>query len=389
MTRVTLVDVARHCGVSRATVSLVLNNSPLVAEATALRVREAMSELGYVYNRAAASLRTQRSDAIGVVVTDIANPYFAEFAAGLQDVLVGSDAVALLAVNYEDRDLQRRLMTSLVERNVDGIILVPAHGTRAADLPNLLGTPLVLMDRWIPGTTFDYVGAQNRAGSYAAAEHLYWHGCRTIAFLGGFADTSDGEERASGARGFVAQHGLALAAEVPCVARRPQARQTASALLASQPKLDGIVCFSDAVAFGVLDAIADRELRVGADIRVIGFDDIPGAALDRPSLSSVTVPARETGRRTAQLVLQRAKGPARPAVHEELQTTLRPRETCGCPRPGPMPPGPGAPPGGPKATGRAFIFQLCAPTGRRRRPVDRRLRRRHRLLVPRPGAPRR
>src|SRR4029450_6989313 len=109
MTRVTLMDVARHCGVSRATVSLVLNDSPLVAATTRDRVRQAMPELGYVYNRAAASLRTQHSDAIGVVLTNITNPYFAEIAAGLQDTLT-SRSVPLLAVSGEDRDLQHRLV---------------------------------------------------------------------------------------------------------------------------------------------------------------------------------------------------------------------------------------------------------------------------------------
>ena len=104
MARVTLMDVARHCGVSRATVSLVLNDSPLVAAKTRDRVRQAMTELGYVYNRAAASLRTQHSDAIGVVLTNITNPYFAEFAAGLQDTLTSSGTVPLLAVSGEDRD---------------------------------------------------------------------------------------------------------------------------------------------------------------------------------------------------------------------------------------------------------------------------------------------
>jgi LacI family transcriptional regulator len=162
MGRTTLMDVARHCGVSRATVSLVLNDSPLVAAATRDRVRSAMSELGYVYNRAAASLRTQRSGAIGVVVTQITNPYFAEFATGLQDVLTDSGSVPLLAVSNEDRELQHRLMRSLVERNVDSIVLIPAHGTTAADLPDLLGTPLVLMARRLPGADVDYVGAEPR-----------------------------------------------------------------------------------------------------------------------------------------------------------------------------------------------------------------------------------
>ena len=147
MARVTLMDVARHCGVSRATVSLVLNDSPLVADEDPRPGPPGDDRTGYVYNRAAASLRTQHSDAIGVVLTNITNPYFAEFAAGLQDILTSSGTVPLLAVSGEDRELQHRLVRSLVERNVDGIVLVPAHGTTPSDLPDLLGTPLVLMAR--------------------------------------------------------------------------------------------------------------------------------------------------------------------------------------------------------------------------------------------------
>ena len=158
MPRVTLLDVARHCGVSRATVSLVLNESPLVAAHTRDRVRRAMPELGYVYNRAAASLRTRHGDAIGVVLTNITNPYFAEFAAGLQDTLTSSGTVPLLAVSGEDRELQHRLVQSLVERNVDGIVLVPAHGTAPADLPDLLGTPVVLLARHRNGMDVDVDG---------------------------------------------------------------------------------------------------------------------------------------------------------------------------------------------------------------------------------------
>jgi DNA-binding LacI/PurR family transcriptional regulator len=339
MSRVTLMDVARHCGVSRATVSLVLNDSPLVAAKTRDRVRQAMTELGYVYNRAAASLRTQHSDAIGVVLTNITNPYFAEFATGVQDILTSSGTVPLLAVSGEDRDLQHRLVKSLVERNVDGIVLIPAHGTTPNDLPELLGTPLVLMARRLNGMDVDYVGAQNRDGGYAAAEHLYSHGCRRIAFVGGFSDSSARDERASGVAEFLSDHGLALSSElsVVCEPARPQARDATLRLLTKDPQVDGIVCFSDVVAFGVLDAIADTGRTVGSDVRVIGFDDVHDAGLNRPSLSSVSVPARETGRRAAQLVLERAAGSTEPTVREEFPTKLEPRETCGCPRPQPLP----------------------------------------------------
>jgi DNA-binding LacI/PurR family transcriptional regulator len=334
MPRVTLMDVARHCGVSRATVSLVLNDSPLVAEKTRDRVRQAMTELGYVYNRAAASLRTQHSDAIGVVLTNITNPYFAEIAAGLQDTLT-SRSVPLLAVSGEDRDLQHRLVRSLVERNVEGIVLVPAHGTTPNDLPDLVGTPLVLLARRLIGMDADYVGAQNRDGGYAAAEHLYSHGCRRIAFVGGYADSSAREERAGGVEEFLNDYGLQLDAEhsLVCEPARPQAREAAMRLLTQDPDVDGIICFSDVVAFGVLDAIADMGRSIGSDVRVIGFDDVHEAGLNRPSLSSVAVPARETGRRAAQLVLERAAGSTEPAVREEFPVKLEPRETCGCPRP--------------------------------------------------------
>jgi LacI family transcriptional regulator len=335
MARVTLMDVAQHCGVSRATVSLVLNNSPLVADKTRDRVRQAMAELGYVYNRAAASLRTQHSDAIGLVLSNITNPYFAEFATGLQDILTRSGTVPLLAVSDEDRDLQHRLVKSLVERNVDGIVLIPAHGTTPSDLPDLLGTPLVLMARRLNGMNVDYVGAQNRDGGYAAAEHLYSHGCRRIAFVGGFTDSSAREERAGGVEAFLNEHGMTLNAEhsVVCEPARPQAREAALWLLTKDPDVDGIICFSDVVAFGVLDAIADMGRSIGSDVRVIGFDDVHDAGLNRPSLSSVAVPARETGRRAAELVLERAAGSTEPTVREEFPVKLEPRETCGCPRP--------------------------------------------------------
>jgi DNA-binding LacI/PurR family transcriptional regulator len=335
MTRVTLMDVARHCGVSRATVSLVLNDSPLVAAKTRDRVRLAMAELGYVYNRAAASLRTQHSDAIGVVLTNITNPYFAEFATGVEDILTSSGTVPLLAVSGEDRDLQHRLVKSLVERNVDGIVLIPAHGTTPNDLPELLGTPLVLMARRLNGIDADYVGAQNREGGYSAAEHLYSHGCRRIAFVGGYTDSSAREERVSGIDAFLNDHRLSLNSRhsVVCEPARPQAREAAMRLLTTDPDVDGVVCFSDVVAFGVLDAIADIGHSVGSDIRVIGFDDVHDAGLNRPSLSSIAVPARETGRRAAQLVLERAAGSTEPTVREEFPTKLEPRETCGCPRP--------------------------------------------------------
>ena len=152
-----------------------------------------MVELGYVYNRAAASLRTQHSDAIGVVLTNITNPYFG-VRRRLQDALTSSGTVPLLAVSGEERARNiawSNRWSSAMWTALCWYLLM----ARAGDLPDLLGTPLVLMARRLNGLDVDYVGAQNRDGGYAAAEHLYSHGCRQIAFVGGFADSSAREER--------------------------------------------------------------------------------------------------------------------------------------------------------------------------------------------------
>ena len=163
----------------------------------------------------------------------------------------------------------------------------------------------------------DYVGAQNSDGGYAAAEHLYSHGCRRIAFVGGFADSSAREERAGGVEEFLNDHGLTLDSEhsVVCEPARPEAREAAMRLLTKEPDVDGIVCFSDVVAFGVLDAIADlgRSHRIGRSGDRLRRR--PRCGLNRPPLTSVAVPARETGRRADHLCWNERRGrQSRPSV---------------------------------------------------------------------------
>ena len=337
--------------------------------------------MGYVYNRAAASLRTHRSDAIGVVLTQLTNPYFAEFAAGLQDTLTDSRTVPLLGVSNEDRDLQRQLVNSLVERNVDGIVLVPAHGTTPDDLPDLNGTPLVLMARQLPGVEADYVGALNVEGGYAAADHLYGHGCRRIAFVGGFADSSAREER----RGGVASRSWPSAAsDSPsrCHCSAPRCGRSRESwrwgCCATRPSTA-----SSASATWSPSASSTRwpssGSEVGADVRVIGFDDVHDAGLNRPSLSSVAVPARETGRRAAEIVLQRAAGSTEPAIHEQFPVKLAAAGDLRLPPPHVSPNSERSP----------CHANRPRTVSRRRRQADHRQRRHHRLVLLGPGLPRR
>ena len=332
MARVTLTDVAKDAGVSRATASMVLNDSPLIAQATKERVRESFARLGYVYDRAAASLRKNQSLAVGLVITQLSNPYFAEFVEGIQSELDDRGMDVLLGISAEDRARQRRLLVSMSERRVDGVVVIPAHQSEPADFAGL-HMPIVMLARRVKGFDTDYVGGDNYAGSVAATNHLLvTHGARRPAFIGGHVYSSAREERLGG---FLSAAGV-LGIKVPvrnqpaCVPDRVVARGVAAELIARDPKVDAIVCFNDAVAFGVVDAVADAGLQVGRDIRVIGFDDVKDAERARPALASVSVPAEAAGRRAAQLLLKRISGSEAGPEGLILPAELMPRESCGC-----------------------------------------------------------
>ena len=332
MARVTLTDVAKDAGVSRATASMVLNDSPLIAQATKERVRESFARLGYVYDRAAASLRKNQSLAVGLVITQLSNPYFAEFVEGIQSELDDRGMDVLLGISAEDRARQRRVLVSMSERRVDGVVVIPAHQSEPADFAGL-HMPIVMLARRVKGFDTDYVGGDNYAGSVAATNHLLvTHGARRPAFIGGHVYASAREERLGG---FLSAAGV-LGIKVPvrnqpaCVPDRVVARGVAAELIARDPKVDAIVCFNDAVAFGVVDAVADAGLQVGRDIRVIGFDDVKDAERARPALASVSVPAETAGRRAAQLLLKRISGSEAGPQGLILPAELMPRESCGC-----------------------------------------------------------
>ena len=332
MARVTLTDVAKDAGVSRATASMVLNDSPLIAQATKERVRASFARLGYVYDRAAASLRKNQSLAVGLVITQLSNPYFAEFVEGIQSELDDRGMDVLLGISAEDRARQRRVLVSMSERRVDGVVVIPAHQSEPADFAGL-HMPIVMLARRVKGFDTDYVGGDNYAGSVAATNHLLvTHGARRPAFIGGHVYASAREERLGG---FLSAAGV-LGIKVPvrnqpaCVPDRVVARNVAAELIARDPKVDAIVCFNDAVAFGVVDAVADTGLQVGRDIRVIGFDDVKDAERARPALASVSVPAEFAGRRAAQLLLKRISGSDAGPEGLILPAELMPRESCGC-----------------------------------------------------------
>lgn len=334
--RLTLRDLARHAGVSPATVSLVLRKSPLVAEATRARVLETVRALGYVYNRGAASLRTQRTHTVGVAINELVNPYFAELTASIERALTRIGRTVFLSNSAEDPSRQEQFIETMREYNADGLIICPAEGTAPASLRRVVeyGMPCVLISRFVPGVKLDYAGNDHRRGTFLATEHLIALGHRRLAMVGGTDRTSTSIERRQGYRQALAAHGIATdpALVVPCGPTRDNGAEAIKMLLGRGRPPSAAVCFNDVLAFGVMLGLRQLGLEPGRDFAVAGCDDVAEAALWTPALTTVAVDSVAMGDAAVSLLLERIANFAAPRREIVLQPRLVVRESSGGPR---------------------------------------------------------
>jgi LacI family transcriptional regulator len=308
--KVTVVEIAHAAGVSKSTVSLVLQGSPLVNEATRAKVSAVIRDLGYVYNRGAANLRQSKSKSkiIGIVVNDLTNSFFAELAVGVDMVVQSAGYVQFLSNSGENIDRQREVIASMREHGISGLIVSPARGTEAADLKPLVasGIPVVVVVRNVPGAKVSSLMSDNHAGVVASVEHLVGLGHRRIAFLGGFADTAVFAERLDGFRDAMKKYGLEAGDDLvvgSAPSRAGGVEAVTRALLTQNPPT-AAVCFNDAVAFGVCDGLRAKRLEPGVDFAIVGFDDVIEAKTAVPALTTISVDPQGMGRRAAQLLLK-------------------------------------------------------------------------------------
>ena len=304
--RPTIVDVARKAGVSKSTVSLVLQNSPLVRDETRAQVREAMAEIGYVYNRAAANLRGAGAGLIGLVINDLRNPFFTEFATSLQMELSARGYAAVVANTNEDPALQAQVVGAMIEHGVSAMILSPAYGDEAASFEALVraGIPAMQVLRKVDARTslFPFAAPDYPEGGRIAVEHLIERGARRIAFVGGLEGRGVTQERMAGYFAAMAREGME-----PKVlsgrATRAFGREAAHRMARDCPEVDAAICFNDQVALGMISGCAEIGRAVGSGLRIVGFDDIEEAAHAWPPLSSVRCDVDGFGRTIADTVL--------------------------------------------------------------------------------------
>ncbi|WAU80343.1 LacI family DNA-binding transcriptional regulator [Streptomyces sp. Qhu-G9] len=338
----TMADVARHAGVSVATVSHVLNATRPVLPHTRQAVLDAIDALGYTPNSLARSLVTARTRSIGLAVSAISNPYFTEILQGVEAGALEHGYGLLIADPHDDPAHERKVVQLLHERRVDGMIVAPS-----ADPQGLIGylarhdVPTVFLDRLVdgaraPGFAFDQVCAENAEPVSLLVTHLAELGHRRIGLVAGLPGLSTTTERITGYRRGLAYAGLAYDERlvVPGSSEAAGAERATEALLSLPAPPTALVTANNAMTIGALRAVRERGLSVPGDLALCCFDDFSWADLFSPRLTAISQPSKEIGARAVRLLLERLGSPGRAARTVRLPSTFVHRTSCGCPEKG-------------------------------------------------------
>lgn len=302
----TIKDVAKAAGVSVATVSRVVNNGPKVGEQTRKRVAQLMDELGYRPNANARALVTRKSTTLGVVIPELHDPFFASLASGIDQVARAHQMQVLLSTGLITAETERKALDLLLERRCEAIVL---HSKYIPDdeLLNLARTTpgLVLINRYLPEIAERCVWLDNWAGGQIAACHLVSLGHTQMACVMSQYNIDDPSVRLDGFEDGLKAAGLELSAECIIYAEPNQqgGEQAARELLSRDISFSAIFVYNDAMASGILSALADQGLRVPEDVAVIGFDDVLLARYLWPRLTTLRYPIEAMAVQAAELAL--------------------------------------------------------------------------------------
>jgi LacI family transcriptional regulator len=303
-------------------VSNVLNRPEVVSAATRDRVLVAIAELGFVRNESARQLRAGRSRTIGLVVLDIANPFFTDVARGVEDA-VNAAGLAVILCNSDDRpDKEAAYLDVLAEQRVQGVLITPTAGeTPALDALRTRGVNVVLLDRRASGPEQCSVAVDDVHGGRLAADHLLERGHRRIAFIGGSSGLPQVQERHMGIEAAVKEvcGGTdSLTVFSPQTLTVASGREAGERIVGmpSTRRPTAAVCANDLIALGLLQEMVRHGFRVPDEFAIVGYDDIDFAAAAAVPLTSVRKPRQELGRRAAELLLDEASNDDH--LHEQL-----------------------------------------------------------------------
>jgi LacI family transcriptional regulator len=330
----TIYDIAEEAGVSYSTVSRTLSGFEFVKASTREKVLSTAKKLGYVPNQQARSLAGGVSDLIGVLVPGLTNDYVTQILHGIDGALTESDYNVILYTTNRRQGKESTYAARIMNGAADGLLLVaPIMSDLYLDTLRQQNFPYVLIDQVDQEQRSTVINTDNRRGAYEGTRYLIELGHRKIGFLAGLTQINSAVERFEGYKSALADHNIPLRDEyiVPGDFTTQVGYEGAQALLALEDIPTAIFATNDLSALGAMDAIREHDLRIPKDISIIGFDDIPAAAVVYPKLSTVRQPLVQMGHEAVMELLARLENPDHEARQIMLETQLVIRDSCDVP----------------------------------------------------------
>jgi len=308
--RVRLKEVAEAAGVSINTASRALNGKSEISPETRAKVLEVAAKLGYRPNRLARALRSNKTNVVGVIVGDIANPYFATLVRGIVKATRAYDYSVILQSTDEEYEREQEAVEVLLADRVDGVLITPTQkGAETIEGLKKSELPFVLMSRYFSDLDTDYVIMDDFQGGFLATEHLLKRGCKRVAMVNGPLHISSARERFEGYKQALAKYGIPFDSSLVVTGALTMENGYEAVLqLVRKATLDGIFAFSDFVAFGVIKALREHGIRVPEDVAVVGFDDVVFASCFEIPLTTVGGDTEMIGYKAAELLIRKLNG---------------------------------------------------------------------------------
>lgn len=311
MKYITLKMVAERAGVSVNTASRAINNKLDINEETKKRVLKVAQELGYVQNATAVALRTKKTRTLGVVIADNRNPFYAEVLNGIEEAAREKNYHIILANTQRDYQKEEEAINLLLAKRVDGLLITPVQD-RNDDIKKLIeaNIPFVIVGRDFENIEVDAVYNDEVKGGFFATEYLIKKGHKRIAFINGFLHKSPAQGRLEGYKKALKEHGIPLVDMMVSVGDIDveDGYERTKQMLEKNLDFTAIFAYNDMMAFGAMQVIKEKGLRIPEDIGLVGYDDIPFSSLISPSLTTIKLKKQELGAESVKLLLSRING---------------------------------------------------------------------------------
>ena len=330
MKYITLKMVAKRAGVSVNTASRAINNKPDINLETKKRVLQIAKELGYIRNAAAVALRTKKTGTIGVVIADNRNPFYAEVLNGMEEAAREKNYHIILANTQRDYRKEEEAINLLLAKRVDGLLITPVQD-KDDDIKNLIDAniPFVVVGRDFKNIEVDAIYNDEVKGGFLATEYLIKKGHKRIALINGFLYKSPAKGRSEGYKKALNKYRIPLDESLISVGdiNIEDGHERTKQMLEKDLNFTAIFVYNDMMAFGAMQAIKEKGLRIPEDIGLVGYDDIPFSSLISPALTTIRLKKQELGAESVKLLLSRINGNRKITKKVMLGVELQIRES--------------------------------------------------------------